>query len=108
VEIEFTEPLKAGVGTKASDYNIRQWWYKPTEEYGGPKLDNKELKISAVTLSEDRKRVFLKLSGMKANHVVYIRLNRENLISESDQNLWSTEAWYTMNSIPTDSGLARK
>jgi cytochrome c len=108
VEIEFTEPLKEGVGTKASDYNVRQWYYKPTEEYGGPKLDDKALNIRSVNVSTDRKRVFLELAGMKPNHMVYIRLNRQTITSQSGNNLWSTEAWYTMNNIPTESGLASR
>ncbi|MGV3586417.1 MAG: PA14 domain-containing protein [Adhaeribacter sp.] len=100
VEIEFTQPLKEGTGTNASDYTIKQWWYKPTGEYGGPKLDEESLTIKSVNVSSDRKRVLLELPGMKAKHVVYIRLNRKTLTSSTGQKLWSTEAWYTMNNIP--------
>ncbi|MHB1178463.1 MAG: hypothetical protein ACYCZO_09040, partial [Daejeonella sp.] len=35
IEIEFTEPLKENTGNNAFQYNIKQWWYKPTENYGG-------------------------------------------------------------------------
>ena len=45
IEIEFTEPLKEGAGTKVSDYSIKQWWYKPTANYGGPKMDEEHLRI---------------------------------------------------------------
>jgi cytochrome c len=105
LEIEFTQPLKEGTGTKASDYNVRQWYYKPTGDYGGPKLDDKSLSIRSVNVSADRKKVFLELGGMKPKHVVYIRLNRNTLTSASGLNLWSTEAWYTMNNIPSEPGL---
>jgi cytochrome c len=108
VEIEFTEPLKEGSGTKASDYTIRQWYYKPTENYGGPKLDDKQLPIHSVNVSADRKKVFLELGGMKPKHLVYIRLNRQTVLNEKGNNLWSTEAWYTMNNIPTEPGLISK
>lgn len=108
VEIEFTEPLKEGVGTKASDYTIRQWWYKPTAEYGGPKLDEQGLPVKSVNLSADRRKVFLELGGMKAKHLVYILLNRQTITSATGQNLWSTEAWYTMNNIPAEAGLLSK
>ena len=100
IEIEFTEPLKEGLGTKATDYNIRQFYYKPTGEYGGPKLDDKDLTVRSVKVLPDRKRVMLELAGMKPQHVIYVRLNRQTLTSQSGQNLWSTEAWYTMNNIP--------
>jgi cytochrome c len=108
VEIEFTEPLKEGVGTQASDYTVRQWYYKPTAEYGGPKLDDQALPIKSVNVSADRKKVFLELGGMKPKHLVYIRLNRQTITSASGQNLWVTEAWYTMNNIPTEAGLLSK
>lgn len=100
VEIEFTEPLKEGVGEKASDYDIRQWWFKPTGDYGGPKLDNESLPVKSVSVSADRKKVTLQLAGMKSKHVVYIHLNRKAIVSQNGNSLWSTEAWYTMNVLP--------
>lgn len=100
VEIEFTEPLKEGTGTKASDYSIRQWWYKPTANYGGPNMDEEDLKIKKITVSADRKKVLLELPGMKEKHVLYIRLNKNTMLSSSGKSLWTTEAWYTMNKVP--------
>jgi cytochrome c len=100
LEIEFTEPLKEGVGEAASDYEIRQWWFKPTGDYGGPKLDNEALSVKNVKVSTDRKKVTLQLAGMKNKHVVYIRLNRKTITSQSGNTLWTTEAWYNMNEIP--------
>ncbi len=102
VEIEFTEALRPNDGWSASDYEIKQWFYKPTKEYGGPKLDEKELKIRSVNVSEDRKKVFLELDGMKEDHVVYVRI-KTPFISDNNHELWSTESWYTMNSIPQNS-----
>lgn len=100
IEIEFTEPLKEGAGLSASDYTIRQWYYKPTADYGGPKLDDKVLPVKKVIVSDDRRKVRLQLNGMEENHLVYVRLNHKTITSTRDQKLWSTEAWYTMNSIP--------
>lgn len=99
VEIELTEPLAEGEGWDASAYTVQQWYYLPTHEYGGPKIDLEDLDISSVNISEDRKKIFLELEGMKENHVVYIRLPYY-WNSESGQEIWSTEAWYTMNKIP--------
>ena len=99
MEIELTEPLEEGVGWNPSEYTVQQWWYKPTAEYGGPKLDLENLRILSVNVSADRKKIFLELAGMKPNHVVYIRLPYW-WVSESGQELWSTECWYTLNNIP--------
>ena len=99
VEIEFTEALREGEGWSANDYNIEQWEYVPTADYGGPKVDLKKLNIQSVNISDDRKKVFLQLNGMQENRVVYIRLLYP-FVSENNNGLWSTEAWYTMNKLP--------
>jgi len=99
VEIEFTEALREGDGWNPKDYEVRQWKYVPTAAYGGPKVDDRALQIKSAHVSEDRKRVFLELAGMKEDHVVYVRLN-EKFVSADAHSLWSSEAWYTMNNIP--------
>jgi len=99
LEIEMTQPLAEGIGTNALKYTIKQWWYKPTAEYGGPKMDMENLGIDAISLSEDRKKIFIELDGMKEGYVVYVKLPND-WTSVDNQKLWSTEAWYTMNNIP--------
>lgn len=101
VEIEFTEPLADGLGGDPTEYDIQQWRYEPTPNYGGPKLDQERLSVAGVHLSEDRKRLFLELPDMKANRVVYVHLP-SYWTSSANREIWSTEAWYTMNAIPTD------
>ncbi|MBK8547400.1 MAG: DUF1080 domain-containing protein [Saprospiraceae bacterium] len=101
VEITFSEPLHGFDGWKKDDFEVKQWYYLPTENYGGPKMDLKRLEIVSSTLSDDKTKVFLELKGMKTKHVVYIHLLK-NFISKKGNPLWSTEAWYTMNSIPTN------
>ena len=97
--IEFTEPLAAGQGESPDAYGIRQWYYQPTANYGGPKLDERSLPVSRVEVAADRKSVFLAIPGLKAGHVVYFRLGAD-LKSEAGRPLWSTEAWYTLNRLP--------
>lgn len=99
VEIEFTEALPEGAGWNAKDYQITQWWYLPTQEYGGPKMDEENLNVLSANVAPDRKKVFLEIEGIKAGHVVHLRLPN-NWVSESYRSLWSTETWYTMNQIP--------
>jgi hypothetical protein len=48
-EIEFTQPLKAGKSLQPSDFLVQQWWYKPTKNYGGPKMDLEQMEISQTT-----------------------------------------------------------
>ncbi|MDX1476581.1 MAG: family 16 glycoside hydrolase [Saprospiraceae bacterium] len=102
IELEFTEPLQEGDGWDPNDYDVRQWQYVPTEEYGGPKVGAERLRILSANVSEDRKRVFLELAGMQPDRVVYVHLLDQYVSAEGGQ-LWSTEAWYTMNQIPANS-----
>ena len=101
LEIEFTEPLQERDGWDPADFEIRQWKYVPTVNYGGPKVDHVPLKILAAAVSSDRKKVSLKLEGMKTGHVVYVHI-KDPYISQTGLQLWSTEAWYTMNQIPAN------
>lgn len=101
IEVEFTQPIAQDQGQRISDYQVKQWYYKPTENYGGPKLDLKELNIKSLHMSDDRKKIFLELDGMKPNHVVHFRIVYPFMSSEA-QSLWTTEGWYTMNNIPSD------
>ncbi len=100
LEIEFTEPLREGDGWEPTQYEVRQWWYQPTNNYGGPKMDETALPVRSATVSSDRKKVFLEIPGIQAGHVVYLRLHQLPL-SDLGHELWSSEAWYTMNAIPT-------
>jgi len=97
-EIEFTMPLNKR-DLKTSDFFIQQWWYLPTANYGGPKLDQEQLKISSMKISEDRTKIYLEVEGLKKEHVIYFRLS-DDLKNMNGQSLWSSETWYTLNNIP--------
>lgn len=99
-EVEFTEPLNADeIGKLSTSLLIQQWWYQPTENYGGPKMDLQTLTITKMDISADGTRLSLEIPDLKEEHVVYFRLP-ENLQSKRGQSLWSNEAWYTLNHIP--------
>lgn len=106
MEIEFTEPLREGDGWDMQSYLVKQWWYKPTVNYGGPKMDEEVMTVKSATVSADRKKVFLEIPGLKPQHVVYIQL-RNLPLSDLDHEIWTTETWYTLNAIPSeDFGIA--
>lgn len=97
-EIELTMPVEER-DWKGSDFIIQQWWYLPTQNYGGPKMDLENLKISSITISEDRRRIYLEIPGLKKERVVYFRLP-DDLRNANGESLWSSESWYTLNNIP--------
>ncbi|GAA0623476.1 DUF1080 domain-containing protein [Kribbella sandramycini] len=98
-ELEYTQPLSAGTLQElAKKYQVQQWRYHPTIGYGGPKIDNQTLRVTTATSSADGKKVTLRIDGLRAGHVVHVRSPRP-FASASGTPLWSTEAWYTLNSL---------
>lgn len=99
LELELTQPLKEGLGESPGDYQVRTWRYQATEAAGGPKVDERGVVVRSVSVSRDRKKVFLEITDLVPGNVMYIRLN-QGLMSKSGADLWTTEAWKTLNAVP--------
>ncbi|GID91506.1 hypothetical protein Adi01nite_09180 [Amorphoplanes digitatis] len=98
-EFEYTQPVSTGTADQlAARYRAEQWRYVPTPAYGGPKVDEETLPVASAVLSADRLKVTLKLTGLKPGRVVHVRSPRP-FTSTSGASLWSTEAWYSLNSL---------
>src|SRR5690606_28137088 len=103
LEIEFTQPLAEGVGHRADEYDVTTYRYEPTAQYGGPKVDEHDLIVDSVSISDDRRRVFLEIEGLQPGYVVHLRVPA-GLYADGVGSIWSTEAWYTMNRLPARRG----
>lgn len=101
--VEFTQPLPAGFGGDPRFYFAQQWRYAWSSEAGAHKTDEQPLDVKSASVSADRKQVFLEIPGLKADRVVYLRL-LGGFRSESGADLWTAETWYTMNTLPTETG----
>lgn len=102
-EISYTQPLsQETVENIAEAYAVSQWRYVPTSSYGGPKIGEEVLPVTKAEVSEDQMTVTLSIDGLKPGHVVHIRSPHEPVpfTSADGQELWSTEAWYTLNRLP--------
>lgn len=99
-DITYTKPLSAEtLADLASKYQLKQWRYRATSQYGGPKLDEETLTVTSATPSEDGRTVRIQVAGMKPDRVVHLRSPRP-FSAASGETLWSTEAWYTLNTYP--------
>lgn len=99
-ELTYTQPLSDETAADlVAKYRAEQWRYVATPQYGGPKIDQETLEVTSATLSADRTKVTLKMAGLKPGHVVYVHSPRP-FDSASGEELWSTEAWYTLNRLP--------
>ena len=94
-----TEPLAQDIDPKPEDLELLQWFYYPTQFYGGPKYDAQALVPQSVELSADRRTLTLQVPELKAGYVVYLALNPD-WRSQSGLALWTREVWYTLNAIP--------
>ncbi|BCB75885.1 hypothetical protein GCM10022251_54680 [Phytohabitans flavus] len=99
-KIEYTRPLStATIESIAQGYRLAQWRYAPTPAYGGPKIDEEALTVTGVKVSADRKIVTLTVDGLQRDRVVHLRSPRP-FTAANGEELWNTEAWYTLNEIP--------
>jgi hypothetical protein len=99
-DITYTKPVSdETIENLVDKYQFEQWRYRATSQYGGPKIDQKDLDVTSATVSEDRKTVTLKIDGLKPGHVVHMRSPRPFAAADGE-TLWSTEAWYTLNALP--------
>ena len=103
MEIELTESLRVGDGAAPNDYLVQQWWYDIDTE-GGIKQELENLVVKSVSISSDKKRIFLEIDGLKPDRVVYINFIYP-VLSVENQQLWSSEVWYTLNNIPSYEGV---
>jgi cytochrome c551/c552 len=104
-DIVFTRPLAQDSALDPKRFQIKDWRYVPTASYGGPKHDPRELAVSAVRISADRRVLSLDVAGLEAGRVVYLHLDR-GLRSERGEKPWVNEAWYTLNALPSAAAAA--
>ncbi|MEN9576374.1 MAG: hypothetical protein RL514_4229 [Verrucomicrobiota bacterium] len=104
-ELTFTQPVEAKTAADPESYDVTQYGYKYHAKYGSPELDHdgKEnaatvIKVAGATVSSDKLKVRLQLSGWKPGYVTMVRsLDVKNGAGES---LVNDTFWYTLNQIP--------
>ena len=95
--LTLTAPAPESVLTDRARYDLVQWRYHATEGYGGPKLDTEPLAVDRAVASPDRTQVFIRVPGLRAGRVVYLRLR--DFRDDDGRAPWTTEAWYTLNTL---------
>ena len=65
LSITFTEPLDPATAADAARYVVQTWSLKRTANYGSKHFDEQTLKVANVTLSPDRKTVWLELPDIR-------------------------------------------
>jgi glucose/arabinose dehydrogenase len=91
--LHFTEPLMANSVT-AANLKASQWHYRYHQIYGSPKIDQTNIAIDSVTLSEDKKSIDIKLPLTKGKVVM---LDFAGIKSQTDRENAFTKVYYTLN-----------
>jgi hypothetical protein len=109
IEIKFTDPLDRKAATDPENFNVQQWNYRWTKEYGSKeysvsdpeKEKHDDLDIKAINLSSDGRRLTILLSEL--NPVMQMRVKYE--IAASDGSPMKQEIHNTINRVPGNSSL---
>ena len=102
--VEFTRPVASQWLADPAHFTLRQWRYEATEQYGGPKVDEEDVKVERAIPAADGRSVVLVAPSIKPGRVVYLRADPRD---DSGHAIWATEAWYTMNAKPSIDSPAR-
>lgn len=99
-DLTYTKPVSDEVVADLADsYEVEQWSYTPTNDYGGPKVNEETLSVTDASVSDDGQTVSLDIDGVREDRVVHVRSPRPFEAADGTE-LWSTEAWYTVHNIP--------
>lgn len=95
--LKFTEPVDPASAGDPASYSMAAWTYILQSSYGSPEVDQATPKITAATVSADKKSVRIKVEGMVRGHVHH--LESKGVKSATGASLWHKDAFYTLNEI---------
>jgi len=103
-ELSFTQAVDVNSVKKAASYALRSYIYKYQHQYGSPIIELKDLKISGVEVSGDKRKVRLVIDGLRQYFIHEFKL--EGIRNEAGEPLLHETAYYTLNQIPSGGKLA--
>lgn len=95
--VQFTQPVDAEWLADVGNYDLSCWTYAPTKAYGGPKVAVRDLEVTRAVPLSGVPGVHLHVAGLEVGTCVYLQLAPT---STRGEELWSGEAWYTLNRLP--------
>jgi mono/diheme cytochrome c family protein len=96
-DLSFTHPVDRENAADPRNYSLRHYHYKYHREYGSPKVDEKEVELSTVLVSEDGRRVSLFLPELIDRKVYELRLNE--IRSAGGEPVLNPVAYYTLSNL---------
>jgi hypothetical protein len=90
--VEFTQPVDRQLAGDPSRYQVSSYRRIPTPDYGGPDLDRRTEKPTAIEVSADGRSALVHLAGLREGFVYEFHL--KPLVRE--QSFFPAEAYYTL------------
>lgn len=97
-ELVFTKPIDPKTAADVNSYQMKSYTYLYHATYGSDEIQNKNLSIREAIVSDDGKRVRLKVEGLRELFVH--ELHAPGLRSQDGEPLLHPHAYYTLNRIP--------
>jgi len=97
-DVCYLEPAQGQSADVVSGYSVTSWTYEPTARYGGPKVDQRTHRVT-INRGFHGVRDQLIVDDLEPGRVYHIVAHT---YEGKGHELWSTEAWYTLNQIPRE------
>jgi hypothetical protein len=97
-DLTFTKPLDIAAAEKLESYNMLSFTHNYWSTYGSPEEDKKPEKITAVTVSANKKTVSLAVTGFKPGRIYEVHV--DGVISADGGSVVHPEGYYTLNEVP--------
>ena len=97
-ELVFTTEIDPASAALASGYALKSYTYLYSNAYGSAEIDALPLTVTSASVSADRRRVRLKVDGLRALYVHELRA--AGVRSTAGTALAQPDAYYTLNRIP--------
>jgi hypothetical protein len=96
-DLTFTKPVDPATAGSPAAYSFTHYYYRYHSQYGSPKTDITPAKVTAVSVSEDRRRVSLTLEKLVPGRVYELRPG--SVQAADGERLATRLAAYTLNRL---------
>jgi hypothetical protein len=97
-DLTFTKPLDRASADRLAGYSLQSFTHYYWGTYGSPEVDRRAEKVQAVTVSADRRKVSLAVTGFRPGRVYELHL--DGVKSADGDAVLHPEAYYTLNDVP--------
>ncbi|SDM30141.1 Glucose/arabinose dehydrogenase, beta-propeller fold [Daejeonella rubra] len=96
-DLTFTQPIDELTATDPANFKFRHYYYKYHNKYGSEQFDVQNVPVTAIKISDDRKKISLTLSTLKPGYVYELTLG--NIKTSKGDELTNKIICYTLNKL---------